>query len=151
MVAKTLSPKLIRARGLSVLSFIQMGNRKVRVGALVKREISDILHTRFKSSAVLITITEVDVSPDNKNALVFYSVIEANGFTRQKAQQFFAKNTSMFRRELGKRIVLKFLPALTFAFDEKNQAAAKVNELIDELVEDEGEPGPSETSPKPEA
>ncbi|MDQ8182565.1 30S ribosome-binding factor RbfA [Pelagicoccus sp. SDUM812005] len=128
-----------------------MSNRKVRVGELVKREISDILHTRFKSSAVLITITEVDVSPDNKNALVFYSVIEANGFTRKKAQQFFAKNTSMFRRELGKRIILKFLPALTFAFDEKNRAAAMVNELIDELVEPEGEASKSEGADKPEA
>ncbi|MBD5779948.1 30S ribosome-binding factor RbfA [Pelagicoccus sp. NFK12] len=128
-----------------------MSNRKVRVGELVKREISDILHTRFKTSAVLITITEVDVSPDNKNALVFYSVIEANGFTRKKAQQFFAKNSSMFRRELGKRIVLKFLPALTFAFDEKNRAAAMVNELIDELVEPESETSKSEDSSKPDA
>jgi ribosome-binding factor A len=128
-----------------------MSNRKVRVGELVKREISDILHTRFKTSAVLITITEVDVSPDNKNALVFYSVIEANGFTRKKAQQFFAKNSSLFRRELGKRIVLKFLPALTFAFDEKNRAAAMVNELIDELVEPESETSKSEDSSKPDA
>lgn len=128
-----------------------MGNRKVRVGELVKREISDILHTRFQASAVLITITEVDVSPDNKNALVFYSVIEANGFTRQKAKQFFAKNTSMFRRELGKRIILKFLPALTFAFDEKNKAAAMVNELIDELVEPVSEPTKVEDSDTPEA
>ncbi|MDQ8184162.1 30S ribosome-binding factor RbfA [Pelagicoccus sp. SDUM812002] len=128
-----------------------MSNRKVRVGELVKREISDILHTRFKSSAVLITITEVDVSPDNKNALIFYSVIEADGFTRKKAQQFFAKNTSMFRRELGKRIVLKFLPALTFAFDEKNRAAAMVNELIDELVAPESDASKSTSADKPDA
>ncbi len=128
-----------------------MSNRKVRVGELVKREISDILHTRFQTSAVLITITEVDVSPDNKNALVFYSVIEANGFTRKKAQQFFAKNGSMFRRELGKRIILKFLPALTFAFDEKNKAATMVNELIDELVEPESEASKSDSTDKPDA
>ncbi len=128
-----------------------MSNRKVRVGELVKREISDILHTRFQTSAVLITITEVDVSPDNKNALVFYSVIEANGFTRKKAQQFFAKNASMFRRELGKRIILKFLPALTFAFDEKNRAAAIVNELIDELVEPVSETPKVEGTEPPEA
>ncbi len=118
---------------------------------MVKREISDILHTRFQTSAVLITITEVDVSPDNKNALVFYSVIEANGFTRKKAQQFFAKNGSMFRRELGKRIILKFLPALTFAFDEKNKAATMVNELIDELVEPESEASKSDSTDKPDA
>lgn len=128
-----------------------MSNRKVRVGELVKREISDILHTRFQSSAVLLTITEVDVSPDNKNAIVYYSVIETRDYTRLKAKQFFAKNTSMFRRELGKRIILKFLPALNFVFDEKNKAAAMVNELIDELVLPEAEAPKPESSEKPEA
>lgn len=110
-----------------------MSNRKVRVGELVKREISDILHTRFQASAVLITITDVDVSPDNKNALISYSVIETKDFSRRMAQQFFDKHKSMFRRELGKRIILKFLPALTFAFDEKNEAAIRVNDLLETL------------------
>lgn len=116
-----------------------MSNRKIRVGELVKREISDILHTRFQSSAVMITITDVDVSPDNKNALILYSVIETKDSDRRRTQQFFDKNKSMFRRELGKRIVLKFLPALTFAFDEKNRAASLVHDLIDELVVPEGD------------
>lgn len=110
-----------------------MSNRKVRVGELVKREISDILHTRFRANAVMITITEVDVSPDNKNALVLYSVIETKDYNRRMAQQFLQKNKGMFRRELGKRIILKYLPDLTFGFDEKNQAANKVHDLIDEL------------------
>lgn len=99
----------------------------------MKREISDVLHTRFRSDAVMLTITEVDVSPDNKNALVLYSVIETKDYDRRLAQKFFVKNKSMFRRELGKRIILKYLPDLTFAFDEKNQAANKVHDMIDEL------------------
>ncbi|EDY83338.1 ribosome-binding factor A [Verrucomicrobiia bacterium DG1235] len=121
-----------------------MSNRKIRVGELVRREISDILHTRFKSAAVLITITGVDVSPDNQNALIFYSVIETKEYKRRDAQRFFEKNKSMFRRELGKRIILKYLPALTFAFDEKNEAATRVNELIDELDIPEGDVSTSE-------
>ncbi len=114
---------------------------------MVKREISDILHTRFKNEAVTITITEVDVSPDNKNALVLYSVFETKTYDRRKAQQFFRKNGYMFGRELSKRIILKNLPVLTFAFDEKNQAATKVNELIDELQIPEGGAADS-TSPE---
>lgn len=116
-----------------------MSNRKVRVGELVKRELSDILHTRFKSDAVMITITEVDVSPDNKNALVLYSVFETKDYSRFRAKQFFDRYKSLFRKELGKRIILKYLPALTFAFDEKNLAVNRVQELIDELEVPEGE------------
>lgn len=101
----------------------------------MKREVSDILHTRFKSDAVMITITDVDVSPDNKNALVLYSVFETKDYSRHRARQFFERYKSLFRRELGKRIILKYLPALTFAYDEKGMAATRVNELIDELVD----------------
>lgn len=121
-----------------------MSNRKVRVGELIKREISDILHTRFKSDSVMITITEVDVSPDNKNALVLYSVFETKDYSRHRARQFFDRYNSLFRRELAKRIILKYLPALTFAFDEKNLAATRVHELIDELEIPEGDSTDSE-------
>lgn len=125
-----------------------MSKRKVRVGELVKREISDVLHTRFRGSAVTITITDVDVSPDNKNALVLYSVFETKDFKRHHAKQFFQKNGFMFARELSKRIILKNMPVLTFAFDEKAQAANKVNELIDQL--EIPEDGTVETKPSEE-
>jgi ribosome-binding factor A len=52
-----------------------MGNRNLRVSELIKREISDILHTHMRAEAVMITITGVDVSPDHRNAEVFFSVL----------------------------------------------------------------------------
>lgn len=122
-----------------------MSNRKIRVGELIKREISDILHTRFQGRAVMITVTEVDVSPDNKNAKVLYSVIETKGNSREQAQRFLKANQSMIKRELCKRIILKYMPALDFVFDEKNLAAARVNALLDELqVPREEEPDEDE-------
>lgn len=110
-----------------------MSNRKVRVGELIKREISDILHTRFQGRAVMITITDVDVSPDNKNARVMYSVIDTDGRQQYQAQRLLDSNLSLIKRELCKRIILKYMPALEFVFDEANLAAARVNQLLDEL------------------
>ncbi len=125
-----------------------MSNRKVRVGELIKREISDILHTRLRGKGVLITITEVDVSPDNRNALVLFSVIETKNSDRRQAKRFLESNVSLFKRELGKRIVLKYLPDLTFAFDEKHQAAARVGDLIDSLdIPDDDEPEGEDEDP----
>jgi ribosome-binding factor A len=115
-----------------------MSNRKIRVGELIKREVSDILHTRFKGRYVMITITDVDVSPDNKNAKVFYSVIETKEHTRGHAQRFLESNEALIKRELGKRIVLKYMPSLQFVLDEKNLAAARVHELLDSLGASEG-------------
>lgn len=123
-----------------------MSNRKVRVGELVKREISDILHTRLKGQGVLITITEVDVSPDNKNATVLYSVIETEKSKQYHAQRFLEKNQHIFARELSKRIILKYMPVLRFAFDEKSEQANRVSDLLDSLniPEDKTEEGENE-------
>ena len=52
-----------------------MSNRTVRVNELVQREISDILRKRYQSEAVAITISEVRVSPDLRDARVFVSVV----------------------------------------------------------------------------
>ncbi|MDQ8204973.1 30S ribosome-binding factor RbfA [Pelagicoccus sp. SDUM812003] len=123
-----------------------MSNRKIRVGELMKREISDILHTRFKGSAVMITITEVDVSPDNKNAKVLFSVIETKDSSVGKAQRFLDAKKSQFKRELSRRIVLKYMPELEFVFDEKNLAANRVNEMIDGLEFSDDDPEESDSS-----
>ena len=47
-----------------------MGQRMARVSELVKREISEILHTRYQSESVYITVTGVTVSADLRNARV---------------------------------------------------------------------------------
>ena len=62
-----------------------------------------------------------------------YSVIETKTFGRKQAQRLLEKNHSMIKRELGRRIVLKYMPVLTFEFDQINEDAARVNELIDSL------------------
>ncbi len=121
-----------------------MSKRKLRVGELIKREISDILHTRLQDRSVMVTITEVDVSPDNKNARVLFSVIETDGRQRARAQRLLDSNNSLFKRELSKRIVLKYLPALEFVFDEANQAAARVGALLDSLGVSDEPPAKSE-------
>ena len=51
-----------------------MSQRQIRVGELIKRELSQLLHRYWKSESVTITLTGVDISPDLKQARVFYSV-----------------------------------------------------------------------------
>jgi ribosome-binding factor A len=94
-----------------------MSNRNIRVSELLKREVSDILHTRYQRETVAITVTGVDVAPDHSNAKVYYSCI-LTGAERVNAQRFLDRFTGRIRFELGKRIVLKRLPALSFKLDD---------------------------------
>lgn len=109
-----------------------MSQRIVRVNELVKREISMILRSRFRGEAIYYTIVDVDVSRDLRHASVYYSVL---GDEAQKKEgiQFFAKNASLIRRDLGRNIVIKYLPFLKFKEDTSLKRGDKINQLIDDL------------------
>jgi ribosome-binding factor A len=113
--------------------------RVVRINELVKREISSILHTRYREVAVRITISEVDTAPDLKEAVVYYGVI-GNADDEARARRFFAKESGEIRMMLGKQIVLKYLPHLAFRFDESMERGARVGDIIDSLGLDEENP-----------
>lgn len=124
-----------------------MSNRNLRVSELIKREVSDVLHTRYQRESVNISITRVDVSPDHKNAIVFYSVVNRDE-QQFHAQRFLSKVAGKIRFEVGKRIVLKNIPALVFTYDPAVEYEAHINELMDSL--DTGENKKSE-DPREEA
>ena len=104
----------------------------VRVNELLKREISDLLHTRFQGRAVYITITGVQVSSDLKTARVYYSVLGTEE-QRRASRHFFKTEGAEIRHQVGKRVVLKYLPALSFVYDDSIERGLRLNELIDQL------------------
>ena len=61
-----------------------MSNRTIRVNELIQRELGDILHRRYQSETVAITITEVRVAPDLRDARLFVSVIGNDEVVKQK-------------------------------------------------------------------
>ncbi len=115
-----------------------MGQRMLRVNELVKREISEVLHTRYKAEAAGITVTEVTVAPDLRHARVFYSVLGKSAQQR-RASGFLESESGEIRRRVGKRVTLKYLPRLDFVFDETQERASRLNQLLDELGLEEEE------------
>lgn len=106
--------------------------RVVRINELIKREISSILHTRYRDSAVRITISGVETTPDLKAATVFYGVI-GDESDLANARRFFSKNNDEIRSMVGKVIVLKYLPHFSYRYDESMERGAHLNEIIDAL------------------
>ena len=113
-----------------------MNKRMVRVNELVRREISEVLHTRFKSESVFITITEVNVNNDLRSARVYYSVLGDEG-DAIAAEQLLKLYGREIRHLLGKRVILKYTPFLKFIHDESIKRGFHLNNLIDELDLDE--------------
>jgi ribosome-binding factor A len=113
-----------------------MGQRNLRVNVLVQQEISLLLHTRFKGQTVFITITDVSISPDLRNGRIYYSVL-GDAPERKKAEKFFRQNAHDIRNHLGKRIVLKYLPHLTFVYDPSMERGSGLVDLIEKVAEEE--------------
>ncbi len=123
-----------------------MSNRTIRVNELVQKELSDILHRRYQSEAVAITITDVKVSPDLYDARVFISVI-GDAEMAEKKLRWLRTRAVDIRHELARRIVLKFLPKFVYVLDQSVLRGERTRKLIDDL----GPLTPSELEPKPEA
>jgi ribosome-binding factor A len=110
--------------------------RVVRINELIKREISSILHTRYREASVRITISEVDTSSDLKEAVVYYGVI-GDKENEKQARHFLSKEGGEIRMMLGKRVVIKYLPHLVFRFDDSMERGNRIGEIIDSLGLDE--------------
>lgn len=109
-----------------------MSNRTVRVNELVQREISDILRKRYQSEAVVLTITEVRVSPDLRDARVFVSVVGDEETATQKLRWLRTKSAEI-REELSRRIVLKYLPKLEYVMDKSAIRGTRILQMLDDI------------------
>ena len=114
-----------------------MGQRNLRVNALVKQEVSRILHTRYRGETVRITITDASIAPDLRSGRIYYSVLGEDS-EAQAAKQFFFRNATEIRRQLGKRIVLKYLPHLKYFRDDSIQRGVDLLKVMDQFDELDG-------------
>lgn len=109
-----------------------MSNRTVRVNELVQRELSDILRKRYQSESVAITITEVRVAPDLRDARVFVAVV-GDEETAEKKLRWLRTKAADIRAELSRRIILKYLPKFEYVLDHSAIRGARLLRMIDEL------------------
>jgi|FLYL01.1.fsa_nt_gi ribosome-binding factor A len=111
-----------------------MARRVERVGELLRGEVSDLLRRRVKDPrlAALVSVTRVKVAPDLSHAQVYVSVL---GDDEEKAAVMAALQaaTGYLRHELGQRVTLRRLPALSFLYDETMEQAARVTAILDQL------------------
>ena len=109
-----------------------MSNRTVRIAELVQRELGDFLHTRYRSEAVMITVTGVEVAPDLKTGRIFFGVLGDDSLIEEKMAWVQGKRTEI-RRELAKRIPIKHSPAWELLLDHAAERGSRILNLLDEI------------------
>ena len=106
--------------------------RQLRVGELIKQSLGQIFLRDEAKVPTLdtknITVTEVRMSPDLKNARAY--VIPLGGKDTEKAVDALTKFSHLIRKALSKKIDMKFLPRVSFVGDKSFDYAEKIEKLI---------------------
>jgi ribosome-binding factor A len=109
-----------------------MSNRTIRVNELLQREINDILRQRYQSDSVAITVSEVRVAPDLRDARVFVAIVGDDEFVEKKLR-WLRSRAAEIRTEVSRRIVLKYLPKFEYVLDRTAIRGARILQVMDEV------------------
>ena len=106
--------------------------RQLRVGEMIKQSLGQIfLRDEAKVPTLTtknITVTEVRMSPDLKNARAY--VIPLGGKDTDNTVNVLTKFSHLVRKALSKKIDMKFLPKVSFIGDKSFDYAEKIEKLI---------------------
>ena len=123
-----------------------MSQRLLRVRELLKREIGQVITRDFEFDS-LVTVNDVDVTPDLRSAHVYVGVIGGGG-AKSRVVSTLNRDHGAIQRQIAKRVVLKFTPQLHFELDESVERGVRTVALLQELEDEQkaaaGEEGETE-------
>lgn len=122
------------------------GRRPERIGEQLREELSLIVSGELKDPRVgLVTVTQVKLSPDLRNARVFVSSLGPDEEVG-KSLEALRSAAGFIRWRLGRSLHLRHTPQLHFVFDRAVRTAFRIEEILDEeatkLRNRENEPSP---------
>lgn len=117
-----------------------MSRRTERVNDLLREEISDLVRTELHDPRIagIVTVTHVDVSPDLRRADAYVSVL---GTEEERASTMAALEHArpFLRRELSRRVKLRYTPDVTFVSDTSMERAQELTDLMRKTAAERGE------------
>ncbi len=106
--------------------------RQLRVGEAVRGALAMIFAHRETHVPVLdsasITVSEVRISPDLKNATVFVMPLAGSG--KEEVMAALKEYAGHIRRLMNEKIVLRYSPKLYFKLDTSFETASRINTLL---------------------
>jgi ribosome-binding factor A len=109
-------------------------SRSSRVAEQIRRELAELIQLELKDPRVgLVTLTDVEITPDYANAKVYFSSLKGEAGVDEVLSGLGAAS-GFLRRELGRRVRIHTLPELHFVYDRSVEQGDRLSRLIDEAV-----------------
>jgi len=108
--------------------------RSRRIAEQIQRELSDIIRLELNDPRVgMITITDVEVSPDHSHAKVFFTMLD-NDAKIQETRGALRHAAGFLRSRLAHSLKLRITPELRFEYDVSVERGVRLSRLIDAAV-----------------
>jgi ribosome-binding factor A len=109
-----------------------MSQRVLRVRELIQRELGGMLQREIDFGGVLVTIHDVDITPDFRHCQVYFGVIGRARDEKWVLEQL-EKHRVPLQSKLSKRVILKNTPQLHFKLDHSVERGVQILRAIEDL------------------
>ncbi len=109
-------------------------SRKEKIEKLLHREVAMLLPKLKDPRVSFITITEVEVSNDLRNAKVYYTVMDKN--VVKETEVMFDKAKGYIKSQIAQRLNLKNAIDIKFVYDKFLDNAQRVLFLLDKIKDE---------------
>jgi ribosome-binding factor A len=107
--------------------------RGLRVADQIQRDLSEIIAFELKDPRVgMITITEVQVTPDYAHAKVYFTTLADDPAVVRNTVSGLSQASGFLRMQLGRRLTIHTLPELHFVHDTSTVRGIEMSRLIAE-------------------
>jgi len=110
-----------------------MSQRSKRVSEAIRREASVIIKDELKDPRIgFITVTKAAITEDLRSAVIYYSIL-GDEKIKEAAIAGLKSALPFIKKEIGKRINLRYAPDIKLKVDETLDYAEKIENIIKKI------------------
>ncbi|MEM9444797.1 MAG: 30S ribosome-binding factor RbfA [Verrucomicrobiota bacterium] len=109
-----------------------MTRRTTRLAEVYKSELSRILSREKSLEGHLITVTDVEISPDLRQAFIYVSTLNKDLAPEDLLHKLNDLRANL-QSNIAKRVVIKYTPRLNFRYDQTLVRGDRVIEIMNQL------------------
>jgi ribosome-binding factor A len=108
----------------------------LRAGEQIRHIVAETLrrghfHQEALADSGRVTVTEVRVSPDLKNATAY--VMSLGGENMDEVLSALNDASSVFQKDIGRQVTFKFTPRIRFVKDDSFEEASRIENILREI------------------
>lgn len=108
-----------------------MSYRIQKVNQLIKKEVNKFILQEIDFAEIIVTITDVDTSPDLSQAKIRMTVLPIE--KSELALEIINRNIFQMQKFLNKELTMRKVPRIKFEIDQTEIKAQRVEEILEKL------------------